>query len=78
MVSAKPGSPVVLRVQKSLRGLRYPARKNEVLARARERGADEQVMAALSSLPERTYESPVNLSCEIGRQAELARQRNAA
>lgn len=76
--SPKREPPVPLRVQKFLGGLRYPARKHEVLTRARERGADEQVMRALLSLPERAYESPITLSCEVGRQAELARQRKAA
>lgn len=60
------------RVQKYLAGLRYPAAKQEVLARAQERGADEQVMSALLGLPERAYESPITLSCEVSRQAERA------
>jgi hypothetical protein len=72
MLAPKPGTPTALRVQKFLAGERYPARKHEVLTRARQRGADEQVMLALLSLPERAYESPIALSCEVGRQAELA------
>jgi hypothetical protein len=60
-------------VQKFLAGMRYPAGKREVLERARSRGADAQLLGLLLLLPDRDYESPVALSCEIGRQAELGR-----
>jgi hypothetical protein len=62
--------PSAFRVQKFLAGLRYPARKGEVLERARSRGADAQLMRVLVLLPERDYDSPISLSCEVGRQAE--------
>lgn len=55
------------RVQKFLGGLRYPARKAQVLERARQRGADEQVMAALNRLPDRAWDSPISLSRDMGR-----------
>jgi hypothetical protein len=55
------------RIQKFLGGLRYPARKGEVLERARQRGADEQVMAALERLPDVAWDSPVSLSRQVGR-----------
>lgn len=62
--------PSPFRVQKFLGGLRYPACKRAVLERARERGADGEIMRLLVRLPERPYESPVSLSREVGRQAE--------
>ena len=55
------------RIQKFLGGLRYPARKDEVLERARERGADERVMGALRRLPDRPYDSPIAVSREVGK-----------
>jgi hypothetical protein len=55
------------RIQKFLAGLRYPAGKSQVLERARERGADQGVLAALQRLPDRAWESPVALSREVGR-----------
>ena len=56
------------RIQKFLGGLRYPARKPQVLERARQRGADEQVLGALRRLPDdRTFDSPIALSREVGR-----------
>jgi hypothetical protein len=63
-------APSPFRVQKFLGGLRYPACKREVLERALERGADDEIMRLLVRLPERPYESPVSLSREVGRQAE--------
>ncbi|HEX6321040.1 MAG TPA: DUF2795 domain-containing protein [Burkholderiales bacterium] len=61
--------PSPFRVQKFLGGLRYPACKRAVLERAREQGADGEIMRLLVRLPERPYESPVSLSREVGRQA---------
>jgi hypothetical protein len=60
-------------VQKFLAGMRYPARKHQVLERARSRGADRELLGLLMMLPERDYESPISVSCEIGRQIEQAR-----
>jgi hypothetical protein len=60
------------RIQKYLGGVRYPAGKQDVLERARLKGADEQVLAALQLLPELEYESPIALSGAVGRQLERA------
>jgi hypothetical protein len=62
--------PSPFRIQKYLAGLRYPARKHDLLERARSRGADEELLRVLGLLPDRHYESPVSLACEVGRQAE--------
>jgi hypothetical protein len=66
------------RVQKYLAGLPYPARREQAVQRARERGADDEVMNVLLGLPDRRYESPISLSCEVGRQVERASLRRAA
>ena len=63
-------APSPFHVQKLLAGLRYPVCKREVIERAHARGADRDVIRLLVRLPERPYESPVALSCEVGRQAE--------
>ena len=65
--------PSAFRIQKFLGGLRYPARKHQVLERARSRGADEQLLRLLVLLPDRDFDSPISLSCEVGRQAAQAR-----
>jgi len=65
--------PSSFRIQKFLGGLRYPAHKHQVLERARSRGADEQLLRLLVLLPDRDFDSPISLSCEVGRQAAQAR-----
>jgi hypothetical protein len=65
--------PHPFRVQKFLAGIRYPAPKREVVERARSRGADAELLGVLRLLPEREYESPISVSCEIGRQIEHSR-----
>lgn len=65
--------PHPFRVQKFLAGIRYPARKGEVVERARLGGADAELLDVLTLLPEREYDSPISVSCEIGRQIEQTR-----
>jgi hypothetical protein len=64
------------RIQKFLGGLRYPVRKPAVIDHARGRGADAHVLDALAMLPERDFESPVELSRQVGEYA-LRRARAA-
>ena len=59
---------MAFKIQKYLGGLHYPARKPQIVERARTLGADAHVMRALLGLPDRVYESPIVLSCEVGRQ----------
>jgi len=65
----RSGRPTAFRVQKFLGGLRYPADKPRIVELARQKGADEETLHALARLPEREYESPISLSCEVGRMA---------
>jgi uncharacterized protein DUF2795 len=69
--ASKPSSRGVMafRIQKYLSGLHYPALKPQIVDRARELGADPHVLHVLLRLPDRAYESPVVLSCEVGRQS---------
>ena len=60
--------PVVFRAQTFLAGVRYPATQDELLAHARGREADEEVMLSLYGLPERSYESTIDVASEIARQ----------
>ena len=61
------------RVQKYLAGLRYPAHRDQAVQRARERGADEEIVNVLLGLPDRPYESPISLSCEVSRAVRSGR-----
>ena len=61
---ARP-APIAFRVQRFLRGLRYPASKADVIAHAVRCGAEEDVVRALCALAARVYESPTWLAASM-------------
>ena len=56
-----------IQVQKFLKGLTYPAKKEQVVEHAREQGADENVVSVLEKLPDEQYQTPADVSRAIGR-----------
>jgi hypothetical protein len=52
-------------IQKSLSGMDYPATKDQILQRAQQNGADQQVLEALRKIPDREYEGPSGVSKEV-------------
>ncbi len=54
-----------IQVQKALGGMNYPARKQDIVEHAREKGADENVMSALEQIPDREYDGPSGVQKEI-------------
>jgi hypothetical protein len=44
-----------IKVYRFLRGIRYPATKQQIVDRARSNQADAQALAALRDMPEREY-----------------------
>ncbi|MCP2249260.1 DUF2795 domain-containing protein [Lentzea aerocolonigenes] len=57
--------PNPIEIQKYLSGVDYPVTKRQLLDKARENGADEDVLAALEKLPERDYNGPNAVSAEV-------------
>ncbi|MFM2063414.1 MAG: hypothetical protein RLZZ507_3084 [Cyanobacteriota bacterium] len=58
-------NPVEL--QKHLKGVDYPATKDELIEKAREQGADKKLLSLLEQLPEdEEYDNPVDLNKAIG------------
>ena len=55
-----------IQIEKFLKGVDYPASKEDLLKRAQQNGADEQVRAALQQLPEQQYGSPADVSKAVG------------
>ncbi len=55
-----------IQVQKSLSGIDYPASKDELVSRARDSGASDEVRQTLDRLPDKTYNSPNDVSEAIG------------
>jgi hypothetical protein len=55
-----------IQLQKHLSGLDYPASKQDLVRHARQRGADEDALDALESLPRDRFNSPNDVSEAIG------------
>ena len=56
-----------VQVQKFLKGIDYPAKKEDVVRVAREHGADEKVVTTLQSLRVKQFNSPNDVSEAIGK-----------
>ena len=51
-----------VRVQKFLRGISYPATKQQLVDQARGNQADDEALSTLGSMPEREYSGPDEVS----------------
>jgi hypothetical protein len=58
--------PPQIRVQKYLKGVEYPATKDDLVTNAKGQGAGDDVMGFLQGLPDRDYDSPVAVSRAVG------------
>ena len=59
--------PNPIQVQKFLGGVDYPADKASLIKRAKEKGADENVLNALNQMSATNYNSPNDVSEEMGK-----------
>lgn len=57
-------NPVEL--QKHLKGVDYPASKEDLIKNAEQQGADDNALFMLKQLPDRQYEKPTDVNHEIG------------
>jgi Protein of unknown function (DUF2795) len=55
-----------IQLQKHLKGMEYPASKDDLIAHAEQHGADENALSALAELPDDDYETPADVSKAIG------------
>jgi hypothetical protein len=55
-------------VQKHLKGMDYPAKKEDLVRHAEQQGAPEEILALLEELPERTYDSPAEVTKHVSRE----------
>ncbi len=51
-----------IELQKSLKGVDYPASKDDVVKAAEKNGADKEVMDALQSLKDQSFEKPTDVT----------------
>lgn len=56
------GTPNPIEVQKFLGGIDYPASKEEIVRRAQDAGAGDDVLEALDKIDDREYEGPTAVS----------------
>jgi hypothetical protein len=69
MVIMAHANPV--EVEKSLKGVNYPAKKNDLIKHAQQQGANPEVIDTLKELREENFNSPVDVSKAVG---EIDRQ----
>lgn len=62
--ASSPPNPI--QIQKFLGGLDYPVRKQDIIDKAKQGGADKKVMDALEQIPDQEYSSPVAISRAVG------------
>lgn len=53
-------------VQKCLKGVDYPATKQDLIQHAQKQGADEKICSTLEQLPDQEFSTPANVSQAIG------------
>ena len=53
-------------VEKSLKGMDYPAKKEDLIKHAQQQGANQDVLETLKDLPEENFQSPIDVSKAIG------------
>ena len=58
-------SPAI--VEKYLVGMHYPAQKNKLIDNAQSNEAPSDVMDLVNKLPNKTYNSPIDITKEIGK-----------
>ncbi|ADX74211.1 hypothetical protein Asphe3_31010 [Pseudarthrobacter phenanthrenivorans Sphe3] len=58
-------TPNPIQIQKFLGGVDYPASREALLSRAKDSGADENVIRALEGIPDQEYDSPTAVSSAV-------------
>lgn len=56
-----------IQLQKFLKGMDYPAAKDELVRHAEQQGADENARSVLERLPDQEYQTPADVSEAVGK-----------
>lgn len=56
-----------IEVQKHLSGVDYPVTRRQLVDKARENGASDDIVSALEKLPDREYNGPNAVSAEVSK-----------
>ncbi|MFB9530673.1 DUF2795 domain-containing protein [Nonomuraea roseola] len=60
-------SPNPIELQKHLSGVDYPASRDDLVRTAKEQGADQEMIKALQSIPDREYDGPNAVTQAVSR-----------
>ena len=55
-----------IQLQKHLKGVDYPATKEELIEHAKKQSADDNAISVLQQLPDQEYDSPTDVSEAVG------------
>lgn len=55
-----------IELQKHLKGMDYPASKQDLVQHAQDQGADQNIRSMLEQLPDEQYETPADVSKAVG------------
>lgn len=55
-----------IQLQKHLKGVDYPASKQDLIKHAKQQGADEDACSTLEQLPDEQFETPADVSKAVG------------
>jgi hypothetical protein len=55
-----------IQIQKHLKGVDYPASKEELIEHAQQQDPDEDILSILEQLPDQEFETPAEVSKAIG------------
>lgn len=55
-----------IELQKHLKGLDYPASKEDVINHAEKSGVDKEIKAVLEQLPDEEFETPTDVNKAVG------------
>jgi Protein of unknown function (DUF2795) len=55
-----------IQLQKHLKGVDYPATKEDLINHARQQGADQDLLSDLEQIPDQEYETPTEVNKAIG------------
>ncbi len=61
------GKPNPIQLQKHLKGVSYPASKQDLMKAAEANGADEDMSSFLEQLPDQEFESPADVNEAFGK-----------
>lgn len=56
-----------IQVQKYLKGVDYPCSKDQLVEKAKEEGADVNVISTLQKMPDQNFNSPNDVAQSIGK-----------